>query len=36
MLTFVSSTLYIKIPYEKPLHVLNEITDFAFKGGIRD
>ena len=36
MLTFVFSTLYIKIPHEKLLHVLNEITDFAFKGGIRD
>ena len=28
--------MYIKIPYDKLRHVLNEITDFAFKGGIRD
>ena len=36
MSTFDFSTLYIKIPHDKLLHVLNEITDFAFKGGTRD
>ena len=25
-----------KIHYDKPLHILNEITDFAFKDGTRD
>ena len=30
------STLYTKIPHEKLLHVLNEIFDFAFKGGTKD
>ena len=28
--------LNTKIPQDKLLHVLNEITDFAFKGGTRD
>ena len=36
MLTFDFSTLYTKIPHDKPLCVLNEITDFAFKIGTRD
>ena len=34
--TFDFSTLYTKIPHGKVLCVLNEITDFAFKGGTRD
>ena len=34
--TFDFSTLYTKImPHDKLLYVLNEIIDFAFKGGIR-
>ena len=36
MSTFDFSTLYTKIPHDKLLYVLNEITDFAFKGGTRD
>ena len=36
MLTFDFSTLYTKIPHDKLLCVLNEITDFAFKIGTRD
>ena len=36
MSTFDFSTFYIKIPYDKLLCVLNEITDFAFKGGAID
>ena len=36
MSTFDFSTLYTKIPHDKLLFVLNEITDFAFKGGTRD
>ena len=36
MLTFVLSTLYTKIAHDKLLYVLNELTDFAFKGGRRD
>ena len=35
MSTFDFSTLYTKIPHDKLLHVLSEITDFAFKGGTR-
>ena len=35
MSTFDFSTLYTKISHDKRLHVLNEITDFAFKGGTR-
>ena len=34
--TFDFSILCTKIPHGKLLHVLNEITDFAFKGGTRD
>ena len=34
--TFAFSTFYTKIPHDKLLYVLNEITDFAFKGGTRD
>ena len=33
---FDFSTLYTKMPHGKVLCVLNEITDFAFKGGTRD
>ena len=33
MSTFDFSTLYTKIPHDQLLYVLNEITDFAFKGG---
>ena len=33
---FDFSTLYTKIPHDKLLYVLNEITDFAFKGRTRD
>ena len=36
MSTFDFSTLYTEIPHEKLLYALNEITDFAFKGGTRD
>ena len=36
MSTFNFLTLYTKIPHDKLLYVLNEITDFAFKGGTRD
>ena len=36
MSTFDFSTHYTKIPHDKLLYVLNEITDFAFKGGTRD
>ena len=36
MSTFDFSTLYTKIPDDKLLYVLNEITDFAFKGGTED
>ena len=36
MSTFAFSTFYTKIPHDKLLYVLNEITDFAFKGGTRD
>ena len=35
MSTFDFLTLYTKIPHGKLLYVLNEITDFAFKGGTR-
>ena len=35
MSTFDFSTLYTKIPHGKLLHVLNEITDCAFKVGTR-
>ena len=31
MSTFNFSKLYTQIPHDKPLYVLNEITDFAFK-----
>ena len=34
--TFDFSTLYTKIPHDKLINVLNEIIDFAFKGGTRD
>ena len=34
--TFDFSTLYMKIPHDKLLYVLNKITDFAFKRGTRD
>ena len=33
---YMYSTLYTKILRDKLLDVLNEITDFAFKGGTRD
>ena len=36
MSTFDFSTLYTIIPHDKLLYVLNEITDFAFKGGTRN
>ena len=36
MPAFDFSTFYTKIPHDKLLYVLNEITDFAFKGGTRD
>ena len=36
MSTLDFSTLYTKIPHDKLLFILNEITDFAFKGGTRD
>ena len=36
MSIFFFSTLYTIMPHYKPLYVLNEITDFAFKGGTRD
>ena len=36
MATLDFSTLYTKIPHNKLLYILNEITDFAFKGGTRD
>ena len=36
MSTFDFSTLYTKIPHDKLLNVLFEITDFAFKGGTRN
>ena len=36
MSTFDFPALYTKITHDKLLHVLNEITDFAFKGGTRD
>ena len=36
MPTFDFSTLYTKIPPEKLLYILNEIIEFAFKGGTRD
>ena len=36
MSIFCFSTLYTIMPHYKPLYVLNEITDFAFKGGTRD
>ena len=35
MSAFDFSTFYI-IPHDKLLHISNEITDFAFKGGKRD
>ena len=35
MSNFDFSTLYTKIPHDKLLYVLNEITDFTFKGGTR-
>ena len=34
--TFDFSTLYTKIPHDKLIQVLNEIIDFAFKGGTKD
>ena len=36
MSTFEFSTLYTKIPHDKLLYVLNEITDFAFNVGTGD
>ena len=36
MATFDFSMLYTKIPYDKLLYVLSEITDFAFKDGTND
>ena len=36
MSTFDFSTPYTIIPHDKLLYVLNEINDFAFKGGTRD
>ena len=33
MPTFDFPTLYAKITHNKLLHVLNEITEFAFKSG---
>ena len=36
MSTFDFATSYTKIPHDQLLHVLNEITDFAFKDGTRD
>ena len=36
MSIFDCSMLYTKIPRDKLLHVLNEIIDFAFKGGVID
>ena len=36
MSTFDFSKLYSKIPHDKLLYDLNEITDFVFKGGARD
>ena len=36
MSTFDFSTLYTKIPHDKLLYVVNEMTDFASKVGTRD
>ena len=36
MHTFDILTLYTKVPHDKLLYVLNEITDFVFKGETRD
>ena len=36
MTTFDFSTLYTKIPHDKLISVLNEITDTCFKGGDRE
>ena len=36
MSTFDFSKFYTKIPHDKLPYVLNEITDFVFKGGTRD
>ena len=36
MSTFNFSLLYTRIPHDKLLYVLNQINDFAFKGGTRD
>ena len=36
MPTFDFSMLYTKIPRDKLLYILNEITDFAFKGRTRN
>ncbi len=36
MSTFDFSTVYTKIPHEKLLDVLNEITDFCFQGGAHE
>ena len=33
MSTFDFSTLYTKIPHEKLIDVLNQLTDFCFQGG---
>ena len=34
--TFDFSTLYTKIPHEKLLKVMNELTDVCFQGGDRE
>ena len=36
MSTFDFSKFYTKIPHDKLPYVLNEITDFVFKGGTGD
>lgn len=36
MSTFDFSTLYTKIPHDKLLEVMNEITDFCFQGGTHE
>ena len=36
MATFDFSTLYTKIPHEKLLDVMNQITDFCFQGGAQE
>ena len=36
MSTFDFSMPYTKLPHDKLLYVLNELTGFAFEGGARD